>query len=101
MLGDSFPWSVRNSKSPQVSRTLLSILADFNNAVVWIVFTRPVISKYSSPGTNSLVTVPSAPVIIGSTVTFMFHRFFPGKFFLFAFFQFSPCSAGTAKPTIR
>ena len=37
--------SLSDSKSPQLSRTLLSILADLNNAVVWTVSTRPVISK--------------------------------------------------------
>ena len=30
-------WSLTNNKSPQVPRTLLSILADIYNAVVWIV----------------------------------------------------------------
>ena len=31
-----FHWSLSDSKFPQVSRTLLSILADLNNAVVWV-----------------------------------------------------------------
>ena len=64
-----------NSKSPQVSRILPSILADLNNAVVWMVCTRPLISKSSSLCINPLVTVPSVPVTIGITVTFMFHNF--------------------------
>ena len=34
-----FHWRLSDSKSSQVSRTLLSMLAVFNNAVVWIVFT--------------------------------------------------------------
>ena len=34
-----------DNKSPKVSRTLLSILADLSNAVVWTVFTHPIISK--------------------------------------------------------
>ena len=34
-----FHWSLRDSKSPQVSRTLLSILAVLNYAVVWMVST--------------------------------------------------------------
>ena len=77
-----FHWSLCDSKSPHVSRTLLSILANLNNAVVWTVSTRPVISKSSSPCTNPLVTVPRAPITIGIIVTFMFHNFFqfPGKF---------------------
>ena len=60
----------------QVSRTLLSILAVLNNAVVWMVSTRPPTSKSSSPLNNPLVTVPKAPITIGITVTFMFHSFF-------------------------
>ena len=35
-------------KSPQVSRTLLSILADLNNAVIWIVSTPLLISMSTS-----------------------------------------------------
>ena len=38
-----FHWSLSDSNSPQVSRTLLSILAVFNNIVVWVVSTRPLI----------------------------------------------------------
>ena len=44
-LADGFSLS---SKYPQVSRTLLSILADLKNAVVWMVSTCPLISKSSS-----------------------------------------------------
>ena len=32
-----FHWSLSDSKSPQISRILLSILVDLNNAAVWIV----------------------------------------------------------------
>ena len=66
-------------------RTLLSILADLNNAVVWMISIRPVISKFSHPCTNPLVTVPSAPITIGITVTFMLHRFilFSSKVYIF------------------
>ena len=70
-------WSLSDNKSLQVSPTLLSILANLNNAVVWMVSIRPVISKYSSPCTNNpLVTVPRAPITIGIIVTFMFHSLF-------------------------
>ena len=63
-----FHWSLGDSKSPQVFRTLLSNLVDLNNAVVWMVFTCPFIFKSSGPFINLLVTVPS--------ITFMFHTFF-------------------------
>ena len=86
--------SLRDSKSPQVSRTLLSILAILNNAVVWMVSTRPPTSKSSSPFSNPLVTVPNAPITFGIIVTCMFHSFFQfpskveGLIILFTFFQF-------------
>ena len=41
-------WSLSDSKSPQVSRTLLNILVLLNNAVVWMVSTSPLISKSSN-----------------------------------------------------
>ena len=71
-----FHWSLSDSKSLQVSRTLLSILAVLNNAVVWMVSTRPPNSKSSRPPNNILVTVPNAPITIGIIITFMFHSFF-------------------------
>ena len=83
-------WSLSDSKSPQVYRTLLRILADLSNAVVRLVSTRPLISKSSSPSTNPLVTVPRAPVITGITVTVMFHSLFqfPSKVQVFIRFYF-------------
>ena len=91
-----FHWSLSDSKSPQVSRTLLSILAVLNNAVVWMVSPRLSTSKSSSPFSNPLVTVPKAPITIGIIVTFMFQSLFffqfPSKvevlILLFTFFQF-------------
>ena len=71
-----FDWSLSDSKSPQVSRTLLSILAVLNNAIFWKVSTRPPTSKSSSPFSNPLVTVPNAPITIGIIVTCMFDSFF-------------------------
>ena len=69
-------WSLSDSNSPQVSRTLRSILVDLNNTVVWMVSTHPLISQSSSLCINPLVTVPRAQITNGITVTFMFHSFF-------------------------
>ena len=71
-----FHWSLSDSKSPKVSRTLLSIRTVFHSAVDWMFSTRPPTSKSSSPFNNPLVTVPKAPITIGTIVTFMFHSFF-------------------------
>ena len=101
-----FHWSLSESKSPQTSRTLLSILAVLNNVVVWMVFTRPPTSKSSSPFSNPLVTVPKAPITIGIIVTCMFHSFSNSlarsrylSFFSHSF-SFILRSARTAKSTI-
>ena len=72
----AFEWYLSDSKSPQVTWTLLSILSVLNNAVVWMVPTRPPTSKSSIPFSNPLVTVPNAPITIGIIVIWMFHRFF-------------------------
>ena len=74
-----FHWILYESKSPQVSRTLLSILAVLNSAVVWTVSTRPPTSKSSSPFCNPLVTVPKTPITIGIIVSYMFHSFFNSR----------------------
>ena len=76
-----FTWALADGFSlefewQQVSRTFLSILVVRNNAVVWMVFTRPPTSKSSSPFSNPSVTVPNAPITIGIIVTCMFHSFF-------------------------
>ena len=101
-----FNRSLSDRKSPQVSRTRLSILAVLSNAVVWIVSTRPPTFKYSRPFNNPLVTVPNAPITIGTIVTFMFHSFFNSlarsmylSFFSLSF-RFILWSAGTANSTI-
>ena len=52
-----FYWSLSYSMSPQVSRTLLNILAVLNNVVVWMVSTHPPTSKSSGPFSNPLVNV--------------------------------------------
>ena len=99
-------WSLSDSNSPQVSRTLLSILAVLSNTVIWIVSTRPPTSKSSRPFNNPLVIVPKSPITIGTIVTFMFHSFFNSlarsrylSFFSHSF-SFILWSAGTEKSTI-
>ena len=82
-----FHWSLSDSKSPQVSRTLLGILAGLNNALVRMISTRPLIFKSSSPFNNPLVTLPNAPITSGVIVTFMFQFFhFPSKVQVLIFF---------------
>ena len=71
-----FHWSLSDSKSPQVSRTLLSMLAVRNNVVVWMVSTCPPISKSSSLFNNPLVTVPKTPITIGSNCHLHVPQFF-------------------------
>ena len=99
--------SMSGSKSTQVTRTLLSILVNVNNAVVSMVSTRPLISESSNPFNNPLVAVPKAPITIGIIVTFMLQFFqFPSKvrvFILFFYrfsFNFIQWSARTAKSII-
>ena len=96
-------WSLSDSKSSEVARTFLSILADLNNAIVWMVSTRPLISKSSSPFTNLVVTVTRVPIIIGINLTFKLYSFFNSltrskhlSFFLLSF-NFTLLSAVTAK----
>ena len=100
-----FHWSLSDSKSPQVSSTLLSILAVLNNVVVWMVSTRLPTSKSSCLFNNPLVTVPKAPITIGIILTFIFLSFFNSQarsrylsFFSHSF-SFILYSAGTAKST--
>ena len=100
-----FHLSLSDSKYPQISRTLLGILAVLNNVVVWMVSTRPSTSKSSSSFSNLLVTVPNAPITIGIIVTCIFHSFFSSlarsrylSFFSHSF-SFILWSAGTVKST--
>ena len=90
---------LNGSESLQVSRTFLSILAHLNNAVVWMVSIRPLISKSSNPCTNPLVTVASPLITIAITVTFMFHSLFvffasSSSLLLLSFF----CGCGAVRP---
>ena len=71
-----FHRSLDDSKSPQVSRTLLSILTDFCSTVFRMVSILPLISSLLSLFLIFLQTVLSALSRIGITVTIMFHNFF-------------------------
>ena len=85
-----FFWSLSDCKSPQVSRTLLSILADLNNAVVWLLSTFPLISKSSSPFTKL--------VFGGGSCSLATYR----NLSLFSFsFNLTLGFVGTAKSTIQ
>ena len=99
-------WSLIDSKSPQVSRTLLSILTVFNNAVIWVVSTRHPTPKSSRPFNNPLATVPKSPITIGIIVTFILCSVFNSlarsrylSFFSYSF-SFILWSARIAKLTI-
>ena len=74
-------WILSDSKSPHISRTLLSTLTDLNNDIGWVVSTCSPISKSTSPFTNTLGIVSSAPITTDITTPSMFHRLL----FLFCF----------------
>ena len=98
-------WSLCDSKSPHVSKSLVSILTDLNNTVIWMVSTRPLVSILFISLINPLGTVPCASAEIGITVTFMFHSSLSSlarpmylSFFSLSF-SFTLWSAGTVKST--
>ena len=100
-LADGFFTGVWVTVSLLKSPGLFSV---FNNDVVWMVSTRPSTSR---PFNNLLVTVPKAPITIGTIVTFMFNSFFFNSLarssylsFFSPSFRFILLSAGTAKSTI-
>ena len=94
-----FHWSLSASKSPQVSRTFLSILFNLNNVVVWMVSIHPLILNSFSPLSKTFGTVLKASITIGITVTLFFHSFLSCLFF--TFLNFILKFAGTAKSTVR
>ena len=101
-----FYWSLSDSKSSQVSWTLLSIMAVLIYAEMWMVSTHPPTFMFSSSFKNPFVTVPKAPITIGIIITFMVHSFFNSLtrsryLFFFSFsFSFILWPAGTVKSTI-
>ena len=101
-----FHLSLSDCKSPLDSKNILSILADLNNAVVWMASTR-FISNTSCPFTNLLVTVPNSTIRISITKTLIFHRFFSSLSMSGYLSVFGPSViftkwfSGTAKSTIK
>ena len=89
-------WNASDNKTPKISRTLTSILADFNSAVVCIVVILPLISYSPSIFLRFSGTVQRAPITIGITVTFIFSSFSslsqgPGICLSFRFLIFFLC----------
>ena len=99
--------SVSDSKSLQVFRTLLTILAKFDNTAVWVISTRRLILKSSNHFINHMSIVASAPITTGNTDTFMFQSFFSSLarlryLSLFSLsFNFTLWSLRRAKSTIQ
>ena len=62
------------SKSPQVSRTLLSIPANLKNSLVWIVDSSSDF-QFHQCFSKPFKIILSAPTTIGMTITFMFLSF--------------------------
>ena len=79
-----FHWSLRDRKSPKASKTLFSLLPNFNNAIVWMVLICPPIFK-------PLGIVPNAPIIIAITETLLYHSFlhFPANSMYLSVFSLS------------
>ena len=68
--------SLSDSNIPLVYRTILSILADLNSAVVCMVSIPHLISNFSRPISWLLKTVPSETISVGNTHSIL-HRFLP------------------------
>ena len=64
-----FHWSLGDSMSAQISRTL-------NNTEVWMASIPPLISSSYNLFSNPLGTVQSEPIITGISVTLIFYSIF-------------------------
>ena len=71
-----FHRSLSDSKSPQMFKSLLSILAYFNSSVVWMVTVLLLVSSLPCLFLSLLLTVSSVSNTNGITVTFMLHNVF-------------------------
>ena len=81
-LAEGISLESNDCKSPQIFWTLSGILAVLNNAVVWVVPTRLLISKFSSPCTNPSLSLSCCIVF------FQFSSKVEVLISLFAFLQF-------------
>ena len=89
-----FHGSLSDNKSPQVSRTLLSIQTDLNNSVGWKVLIQPQIFYSSSPLTKPLGIIGSTPFSIDITITIiLFAGMVQVLVSSFAFFDFALCGS--------
>ena len=64
-----FHLSLSDSKSPPISRILISILAGLNSAIFWMFATRVLISNSARLFNNPLVTLPTTSITLGITIT--------------------------------
>ena len=102
-----YQWSLSDSKSTQVSKTLVSILVDLNNGVVLLVSVSSSISNYFCPLTKRFGTVPSGLITICIIDSVIFHSFLGSleKTKSLSLFYFSLIislySAGIVKSTIH
>ena len=103
-LADGFTLECEWQQVSSSLQTLLSILIDLNNAVVWVVSICSLISKSSNPCNNLLVILSSTPITTDTAVTFMSHSLFfssPTKSWYLSLISISFCltqwSTGTSK----
>ena len=108
-----FHWRQRDSKSPQVSRTLLSNLTDLKNAVVWMVKIFPPISTLPLPFLNlrAPIQVRRLQLVLPSLSRYTAYlelwksrnicRVFFFFFFFFAFYIFTLWSPTMVNSTIQ
>ena len=106
-----FHWSLSENKSPQISRTLLSILTDRNNAVVCIVSAFPIIFKSFSPFIIPFRIIPSAWISICPPPSCSVFCSFKGRsrylsryflgFLLFFYVNFTLWNTKTVRLTIQ
>ena len=72
----AFHWILRDIETPQVSKTLLNIQANFCSNLDEIISILPLLSCSSNLFSRFFLNIQREPTMIGITVTFMFHSFF-------------------------